>query len=263
MSEDGPDYYLAERLQANDRDAALVEVFVPPPERAAFRALLVSWFEFRDLLYATGEPEVGLARLGWWREEWARLAEGRARHPLTTRLGTLAQFAADDVDRGLLGVARLLQMESCDRWDDVERAVAEIAAAMGRIEERLAGVRGDRAAAIWHDLISADLRIGLPLLLGAGRAMLPMDLSAALQVSRRDLRARTPVGDRVVAHLATEWKPRAAGPVPGGNAWIYRAVVVKRLAASRAGAVEPGSLRKLLAAWRGARRLRRLGVPER
>jgi len=89
----------------------------PPTQRDPL-ALLHAWRQrLRALPWSVSEPAVGLATLGWWREECARIHSGQPSHPLGAPLAEL-------VRRHALPAAPLL--------DPIERAEARL---LGRTPE--------------------------------------------------------------------------------------------------------------------------------
>jgi phytoene synthase len=88
--------------RAHDPDRFLAAIFVPPPVREAFFALIAFNHELARAREATTNPVAALIRLQWWRDAVAEAAEGRParRHEVALPLhgaivsGTLA---ADDL----------------------------------------------------------------------------------------------------------------------------------------------------------------------
>ncbi|MDX1571057.1 MAG: squalene/phytoene synthase family protein [Xanthomonadales bacterium] len=260
MSEATAAYYLEEQLKRHDPDLLVVEAFVPSAARKDFRALMGTWFELRDPIYGAADPEVALARLGWWREEWQRLSEQCPRHPLTQQLAARADFAADDIDAGLVSVAQLLQLESCASWEEIETFVDGVAGSVATVERRLFEADQALLQDVWADVVSMDLLLGLAALVRKGRAFLPLDISAELQVTRQDLTESDRAHGRVVSALAEARTERAPQAVAGAHSWIYRAVLQRRVRAVSRGGRECGAIPKLWAAWRAARGTRSMAL---
>lgn len=90
---------------------ALARLYCPPAQRAALEALLGIESEMRAGLERALEHDVAHARLGWWREECARLADGHPLHPLTREL----QARFGEAGRGALtGLAGFIDTAT---WD--------------------------------------------------------------------------------------------------------------------------------------------------
>ncbi|TAM99841.1 MAG: phytoene synthase, partial [Rhodanobacteraceae bacterium] len=85
MSETAFDGYLAQWRDASPQ-RALAWLFLRHDERACFGALAALEHEWLKAVHDAREPQVAAAKLGWWRDEVQRAAQGHARHPLTLAL---------------------------------------------------------------------------------------------------------------------------------------------------------------------------------
>ena len=65
---------------------ALAEAFASAGDRDALLARVVLLFECCDAVWRVSEAQVGLAKLGWWAEEWSLIRSGRSLHPLAAAL---------------------------------------------------------------------------------------------------------------------------------------------------------------------------------
>ena len=88
--------------RAHDPDRFLAAIFVPPPVREAFFALIAFNHELARAREATTNPVAALIRLQWWRDAVAEAAEGRParRHEVALPLhGAIVSgaLAADDL----------------------------------------------------------------------------------------------------------------------------------------------------------------------
>lgn len=61
---------------------ALALALVPAPRRPALALWLRWWHEVSRIPLSVQDPGVAETKLGWWRQELAEVAQGRARHPL-------------------------------------------------------------------------------------------------------------------------------------------------------------------------------------
>lgn len=61
---------------------ALALALVPTPRRPALALWLRWWHEVSRIPLSVQDPGVAETKLGWWRQELAEVAQGRARHPL-------------------------------------------------------------------------------------------------------------------------------------------------------------------------------------
>jgi 15-cis-phytoene synthase len=71
---------------------AVAWLFLRPDERVRYGALAALEHEWLWGVRDVQEPQVAAAKLGWWREEMQRAAEGQARHPLTQALSADARM---------------------------------------------------------------------------------------------------------------------------------------------------------------------------
>lgn len=85
MSDSAFDDYLTQWRGANPR-RALAWLFLRPDERTCYGALAALLQEWHKAAREVSEPQVAVAKLGWWHEEMQRAPQGEARHPLTQAL---------------------------------------------------------------------------------------------------------------------------------------------------------------------------------
>lgn len=64
----------------------VVAVFLDPAQRRINHTFYTLVHELSDVAFHGREPQVAAAKLGWWRQELADAAFGKARHPLTREL---------------------------------------------------------------------------------------------------------------------------------------------------------------------------------
>lgn len=68
--------------------------FVPAPLRPAYAAFSCIGYEIEHAAFGIREAQPAALKLQWWAEEFARMREGGARHPLTRALAALPGGAA-------------------------------------------------------------------------------------------------------------------------------------------------------------------------
>jgi len=254
-----------------DPQRAYAWLFLRPAERIRFGGCEALVHEWRKTLREVREPQVAVAKLGWWREELNRAAGGEPRHPLTRALFADPRIRAVPlpcwtavVDAVLLLVAA---SPSAD-FDTQRRAIAPLSAAVAELETRLwfsPPADAGRAAAVTAltDLVT-DLR-SLPGEVERGRSPLPMNLLArhglTIEQSAVDGPAQR-AALRDYAQLLGDALADAATMM--GPLTLFRAVALQRdlqdvarsagaenpLAALRAQAAGFGTLLKT---WRAAR----------
>ncbi len=82
MSDDALASYLIHWREAEPQRAT-AWLFLSRDERIRFGALAALQEEWLKAVRDAREPQVAVAKLGWWREEVQRAQQGQARHPLT------------------------------------------------------------------------------------------------------------------------------------------------------------------------------------
>ena len=247
------EYWLDERVGVGDPDYPLAEAFVAPAQRPVFRLLFGLRAEVQDLLLSTTDPDPTLVRLGWWRQEWERLAAAEPRHPLTRGLARHGRHDAADLDPALTALAELLQMSSCETDQALMALMADIGRSFGRVEAVLFELDTASPGA-WQEIFAADLILNLGRLARLGRAVVPLNLGAELQLSRESIQQRP---EQLLALQQTLIRRHAPQALPGAApSWVYRSIRTRRLRALLTRGGEPGALSRLLAAWQGRRQLR-------
>ena len=184
--------YLDERIRGFEPDYDLVMAFLPPPVHYRARVLLALKNELWDLLLGISETEVAMARLQWWREEWARVGSGEARHPVTQAVAKAKLNSAAAIDPALYA-AGIWHTEF--HPDDMKQMVESL----DGLAAFLADVEG-HAVAPWSRLVHAELLERIPALSAVGRSVLPMKEAARLGLRREDL-ARDGHGKLVQHHI--------------------------------------------------------------
>jgi phytoene synthase len=175
--------YLSSWREADPRRAH-AWLFLGRSERIRYGACAALLHEWRKAVREVSEPQVAMAKLGWWREELQRAAEGGPRHPLTQSLFADAGVRAVPlscwtavVDAALLLVAAPPSADFAAQ----RRAIAPLAAATAALETRVwfgPSVGVARAAAVTAlASLFADLR-ALAIEVARGRSPLPMNLLA-------------------------------------------------------------------------------------
>lgn len=279
MSDDALASYLS-RWREADPQRASAWLFLRHDERIRFGALAALQEEWLRAVRDAREPQVAAAKLGWWREEVQRAAQGEARHPLTqalfagahVRVVPVACWTAP-VDASLLALAALPAADLAAQL----AAAKPLAAALAELETRV--WFGEQAESARATAVVAILQLvtslrALGATAGNGHPPLPMNLLARHGLTLDDLARdgearRAAVRDQAV-DLERELTCAATMPGPLG---LFRAVGLQHdlralqravraddpLAALRV--PEPG-FRNLLKTWRAARIWRGYRFPE-
>lgn len=131
---------LLARARACDPDRTLCLLFAPPCCRAALLALLLVYHELARAVEVASRPEIGLLRLAFWRDQFARAAAGAAvDHPLVRALTdplAKGRIALDDLEA--LITARVEELDDLFASADL----GDRSAIVAQLERRLRASSG-------------------------------------------------------------------------------------------------------------------------
>ncbi len=242
-SGDALDSFL-DKFRARWPEWAVVQVFVPQPQREVVLAWATLLQELTDAAWGGSDPRPGEAKLAWWAEELRGWTLGARRHPLGIALQKLpAPWLT-------LATALPYLRESRERprdRDDAYSSLRPFAHAVSAIESALfAGAESHRAAIGSSDLDEqAELTVTAGLLYSrlahVGEAAAPLTTLA-----RADGQT---VASAWAAELLKGWPPAAAATRPRR---VWSALARQRLRRGDAALPLP-PWSAVLAAWRGAR----------
>lgn len=137
-----PDDYCADKAAPPGSDVYYSVLFLAPERRRATIALEAVRRELEDAVRDASDPAVVQSKLQWWRQELARLFEGRPEHPAAKALlPHLARYDIGAVHLGelLAGVeADAMQNRYLD-WPNLRRHGDQVAGVAGRLMARIAG----------------------------------------------------------------------------------------------------------------------------
>ncbi|CAJ0714209.1 15-cis-phytoene synthase [Ralstonia edaphis] len=137
-----PDDYCADKAAPPGSDVYYSVLFLTPERRRATIALEAVRRELEDAVRDASDPAVVQSKLQWWRQELARLFEGRPEHPAAKALQPhLARYDIGAVHLGelLAGVeADAMQNRYLD-WPNLRRHGDQVAGVAGRLTARIAG----------------------------------------------------------------------------------------------------------------------------
>lgn len=143
----------------NNDDFHYASFYLAPRRRARCRALETWRREIAQIPQTCSDRGVAHLKLGWWREELARLAGGEPRHPLAVALAAVA----DDLPDLLAVVGRYLEQIADGLLEPVlptrAAVLAEIASVHGELltaDARAGGVLTDAECVTLLDLACAS-----------------------------------------------------------------------------------------------------------
>lgn len=137
-----PDEYCADKAAPPGSDVYYSVLFLSPERRRATVALEAVRRELEDAVRDASDPSVVQTKLQWWRQELARLFEGRPEHPATKAL----QPFLNTYDIGAVHLGELLAGVEADAmqnryldWTNLRRHGDQVAGVAGRLAARIAG----------------------------------------------------------------------------------------------------------------------------
>jgi phytoene synthase len=172
---------------------SLAVLYSSAAQRPALVALTTLESEIGASLRPGLDHHVAHTRLAWWREECARIAQGRPTHPLTRELTTLFAQVGTEPLAGLAGLVdtavwdlaratfdtRQELIAYCERWSGAVIAPLVWLAAPG--------TAATQATALGARLREIELLLGLAADARSGRLRLPLDELAAAQLAPESL----------------------------------------------------------------------------
>lgn len=203
------DSYLAEWRETDPRRAT-AWLFLRPGERGRFGALAALQREWLKPVHEAHEPQVAATRLGWWREELQRAADGEARHPLARALvddGLLQRVPLPYWTAAVDATFPLLDANPPADFAGQRAAIAPWAAAAAALETR-AWFGPDAEVARATEVIAlaylANSVRALPAEAAHGRSPLPMNLLARHGLSIGELGSDSPARRAAVRDQLTD-----------------------------------------------------------
>lgn len=273
MSESAFDDYLMQWRDAGPQ-RALAWLFLRPDERNCFGALAALVHEWRKAVREMRESQVAAVKLGWWREEMQRAAQGQARHPLTQVLFADARVRSIPLPYWMAPVdaaAGMLALPSPANVAAQRDAVAPFANAVAALETRVWFGEGADAARMSQVVLLAgavSTAHALAAEVERGRSPIPMNLLArhglTVEALGEDSAARRAALRDYLGELerAASDAARMQGPLT-----LFRAVDLQRDRQALARAVRADDplaalhapahgLGNVLKTWRAARKWR-------
>ena len=230
MSESTYDDYLA-RWRAASPQRAVAWLFLHHDERCCFGALAALEHEWSRVLREVREPQVAIAKLGWWREEMQRATQGQARHPLTQALfadacanGVPLAYWTAPVDAAAVALTQAPSADFAAQCD----AAAPLATALAELETRVwfgPQASSPRAARVTlFARLAADAR-ALTAEVEHGRSPLPMNLLARHGLTIEGLATDSPARRAALReHLANVGSGLADAATMQGPLGLFRAM---------------------------------------
>lgn len=185
-------------------------LLLPRAKRNAIYAVYALSRAVDDAVDESATPEAGRARLDFWREEVARLAEGRPEHPIARAVARARErfpIPLDAIDALIEGAQMDLERRRYRSFPELKVYCEHVASAVGRMCLEIFGYSSPRSLRYADDLGVALQLTNILRDLGSdaqrGRLYLPQDDLERFDAKEADLLAgrRTP---QVLALLAFE-----------------------------------------------------------
>lgn len=268
------------KLAAAPADLRFAALFVPRTQRSVLIALFALYLEIREILRECSDAEVARAKLEWWREEIARLAVHRPRHPLSIRLDQQTRDATlptEPLYAIIESVARDITATAFHDFDAVEKYCRQRGGALTELAAALAGARtpGTLAAArlLGRSWQLADITLNGLAYAEHGRIYFASDdlrkhgidrhvssavhSIAGVRALLEDYAARArALHSTALAQTEVTWSDLSVGLVLGGLAQARLKKFARTGYPEAAAPVELQPFAQLWTAWRSARRAR-------
>jgi phytoene synthase len=252
----------------------LALAFVRGSDRSAASAFACLVFEIENAAFGIREAQPAAVKLQWWAEEFARVSQGEARHPLTRALADRLASAAvparvwHDV---IVGALAQRDPEPASDEATLFEGYRQFYSPLATIESAVFGTDEDATAATLAATRALRDTAALAEVLRDGKLPLPLDLLARHRLGRGDLANASASRDEALrewlAKVSERLSASATSERPIGAMRAAMAGANATRAARAAAAAAPlDALRHALTrlslpmawmAWRAARRSRR------
>jgi phytoene synthase len=150
-----PDEYCQDKAARSGSSFYYSFLFLSPLQRRAITALYAFCREVDDVVDADGHVEVARLKLQWWRDEVARLYDGKAQHPVTRALTPVIEdfnlpqeLMLEIID----GMEMDLDQQRYDSFKDLKLYCYRVASVVGLLAAEIFGYHDRRTLKYAHDL---------------------------------------------------------------------------------------------------------------
>lgn len=174
---------------------ALALKFVPAPSRGMQSAFACLVYELEHAAFGIREAQPAALKLQWWGEEFARVGQHEARHPLPRALAAQPGFAEIALPHWYQVIGGALAQRDPEPAVDTESLLAAYAQFYGplaSVEAALFGADGDAIAGVLVAARALRETATLAVVLQDGRLPLPLDLLARHRLARGSLSESSP-----------------------------------------------------------------------
>lgn len=150
-----PDQYCEDKAAASGSSFYYSFRFLSPERRRAITALYAFCREVDDVVDECHEETVARAKLAWWRDEVARLYQGKPEHPVSLALQPhVAAFGLpqSELEEVIDGMQMDLDFARYESFDDLRLYCHRVAGVVGRLSARIFGYQDPRTLEYAHEL---------------------------------------------------------------------------------------------------------------
>jgi len=150
-----PHQYCQDRAAASGSSFYYSFLFLPPERRRAITALYAYCREVDDVVDECTDPGVARSKLAWWREEVARIYEGKPQHPVARALADIIQpygITQDQLLTVIEGMAMDLEYNRYPDFDTLKLYCHRVAGVVGQMSARIFGYSDPRTLDYAADL---------------------------------------------------------------------------------------------------------------
>jgi 15-cis-phytoene synthase len=150
-----PEEYCEEKAARSGSSFYYAFRFLDPERRRAITALYAFCREVDDVVDDCREPSVALAKLGWWRDEVARMFHGEPRHPISRALAPhLAPFdlSQEYFEEIIDGMQMDLDYDAYPDFPTLSLYCYRAASVVGLLSARIFGFTDRNTLKYAHDL---------------------------------------------------------------------------------------------------------------
>jgi phytoene synthase len=150
-----PHQYCQDKAAASGSSFYYSFLFLPPERRRAITALYAFCREVDDVVDECTDPGVARSKLAWWRDEVARLYEGKPQHPVARALADVTGSYGITQDQLLTvidGMAMDLEYNRYPDFDTLKLYCHRVAGVVGLMSARIFGYTDPRTLDYAADL---------------------------------------------------------------------------------------------------------------
>ncbi|WP_417066696.1 presqualene diphosphate synthase HpnD [Niveibacterium terrae] len=150
-----PDEYCQQKAAASGSSFYYSFLFLPAPRRRAITALYAFCREIDDVVDECPDPQIAAAKLGWWRQELARVYAGSPEHPVGQALASVVKafgLPQSELAEIVDGMEMDLTQSRYLDFKGLELYCHRVAGVVGLLAARIFGYSNERTREYAHEL---------------------------------------------------------------------------------------------------------------